>query len=131
MNLHASTAWLRSAIAVGALRPLDLHFAHWLQRATGEAEPAQLLAAVLVSQRTGAGDVCLDLATIAGTPVFDSLPAVRAPALAPWREALQRWSVVGAPGAQAPLILDAADRLYLGRYWAYEHAVATVSYTHL
>ncbi|TVQ90672.1 MAG: hypothetical protein EA400_05895, partial [Chromatiaceae bacterium] len=111
-------------MATGALRPLDLHLSRWLVRLAGSGGAAQQLAAALVSLRTGAGDVCLDLARFAGTQPFPAVPGLQAPALADWCATLAAWSVVGAPGgAPAPLVLD-GELLYLGRYHAAEQAVA-------
>ncbi len=115
---------LQQAVDSGELGAVDLHLARWLRRTAGGAEPGQLLAAALASQRTSSGDVCLDLRRFAGACPFESVPALRAPMLAPWRDALTRWSVVSVDGERAPLVLDAKDRLYLGRYWEFEQSVA-------
>ncbi|MBN2887112.1 MAG: AAA family ATPase, partial [Chromatiaceae bacterium] len=117
-------AELRAALDGERLRALDWHFARWLAHRAGGASPAQVLAAVLVSQRLGEGHVCLELPALAGGAPFEGLESVRAPALVPWREALRQWPVVGRPGERAPLILDEADRLYLERYWRFEHRLA-------
>jgi exodeoxyribonuclease V alpha subunit len=119
-----SDALLQQALAAGALHSIDLHLARWLARTAGGGDADQLLAAALASQRTGAGDVCLDLNDFAARRPFEALPDLCAPPLADWREALLRWPIVGRPDQRAPLILDQADRLYLGRYFAYEQGVA-------
>ena len=116
---------LQAALALGALRPLDLHLARWLARIAPPPAESCLLAAALASQRVGQGDVCLELASLAGTAPFPELPRLRAPELADWRQALAAWSLVGTPERErAPLILDDAGRLYLGRYWHYERLLA-------
>ena len=106
-----------------ALRPLDAHFADLLLRHAARPSPELALAAALVSRHTGEGHVCLPLGRFAGRAPFDEQPW-RAPPLADWREALLGSGVVGEPGADTPLILDAAGRLYLHRLWRDEAEVA-------
>jgi exodeoxyribonuclease V alpha subunit len=115
---------LSRAVTAGALRPLDLHLALWLGASAGGASLAQLLAATLASHRVGQGDVCLELSKLAGGTPFAEVPELRAPDLGVWRAELRAWGAVGGPGDRAPLILDGADRLYLGRYWHYERRLA-------
>ena len=136
-------AWLDEAERAGRLRPLDQHFALQLlalaervEGAAGLARPrssplagggraALALAAALVSRTTGEGHVCLDLCAAAGrAPFGDSVPGLRAPELREWREALGASGVVGASGESTPLVLDGRDRLYLARYWRFEHDLA-------
>lgn len=122
--------FLRQAVALGRLRPLDLHFARWLGDWVGEATGPRLLAAALASRQVGEGDVCLDLPALAGGAPFPDLPGLVAPGLADWRADLLAWPAVLrsadalAAGEPSPLILDGADRLYLGRYWHFERLVA-------
>lgn len=114
---------LARAVDQGMLRPLDRYFAQWMGRFAGTQDPALLLAAALVSWRSGQGDVCLDLTAHAGGPLFatpEDEAGLVAPQLEDWRQALCGSAVVGRPGEMAPLILDHADRLYLGRYWQLE-----------
>ncbi len=120
------TQW-RAAVACGALRPADVHLARRLAALAGEREPLVLLAAALASSRAGEGDVCLELAAAGDLPVFRH-PALKGrfalPAPAVWSRALRASPLVAPPGAHAPLILDEADRLYLARFWQYEHDLA-------
>jgi len=107
--------------------PLDLHFARFLARYASAGAEEVFLAAALVSRATCAGDVCLDLAAVAGRPLpagagIDS-PAVF-PELGAWIAALRSSAVVGLSGQKRPLVLDYGSRLYLRRYWEYEHAAA-------
>jgi exodeoxyribonuclease V alpha subunit len=107
--------------------PLDRHFARFLGGLATVATDEVFLAAALLSRATGAGDVCLDLAAVAGQPVpagagIDS-PAVF-PELDAWSAALRSSAVVGSPGQKRPLVLDDRNRLYLRRYWEYEQAAA-------
>ena len=77
-------AQLGRAVAAGALRPLDLHFARWLGDLSRTPTPGCLLAAALASLRVGQGHVCLELAAVAGRgsplPVF----AIGGPTLPGW-----------------------------------------------
>ena len=121
---------LQQALAAGQLRPLDYHFAALIARLAEDAEPATLLAAALVSQRAGEGEVCLHLADCAGRALLagDDTAALPAPALADWQRALAACTAVGAPVApgqaiERPLILD-GERLYLARHWQQEDALA-------
>lgn len=117
---------LTRAADAGLLRELDLHLAHLLTHMDG-TEGAELpLAAALASRQVGDGHVCLDLAAVAGTRLFEeeTETALTTPPLAAWRDALAASTVVGGPGDAAPLILD-GDRLYLGRYWRFEYDLAT------
>jgi len=115
---------LGRGVSAGVLRPLDLQLARWLGEIAPPATAGCLLAAALASQRLGQGHVCLDLATVAGRCPFPEVPSLSAPNLETWRRELNDWDAVGGPGAHTPLVLDAADRLYLGRYWHYERSLA-------
>ena len=99
----------------GRITTLDLHFARLMQRLDGRDSSDLALAAALVSNACGQGDVCLDLSAIAGEPL---------PTYEDWLPLLQQSPVVGSPGEQRPLILDPTGRLYLHRYWRYETSLA-------
>ncbi len=122
-------AELARALALGLARPIDVQFARFCaERAGGDDPDLVALTACALSARTGAGDVCLDLARLAGRPLLaggEGASALRlcAPPLERWLEALGRCPWVGRPGERAPMILD-GGRLYLGRYWAWESDVA-------
>lgn len=94
--------------------PLDRQLAALLQRHGQPAEVAH--AAALVSQAVGEGHVCVHLPPLAGQ---DGLPG-----WSRWQSLLRQSPWVGAPGSARPLVLDAAGRLYLARYWHYEQQVA-------
>ncbi len=118
---------LKMAVPLGLLRNLDLYFARQMFRLDNDNEQIMLPAA-LSSRAIADGDVCLDLAAVAGTQLKDvKLSAeyrLDIPSLDELRETLRSSRVVGSPGDTAPLILDAHDRLYLGRYWWFEKEVA-------
>lgn len=122
MTPRACLAALRDA---GHLTDLDVHLADLLTRLARGDTTALLYAAALASHRTGEGHVCADLAAVAGGPLLEGAPgAPVTPPLAAWTAALRATAVVGGPGDDAPLVLDAAGRLYLRRYWAYERELA-------
>jgi len=102
---------------------IDIHFAKFVERLSGNENPEIFLAAALASRVTGNGDTCLDLATV----TEDRIPVstykrerMILPPLDIWRDKLAKSPVVGKPGDYRPLILDKEDRLYLYRYWIYE-----------
>ena len=118
-----------------AFSELDRHLARFMERQSGKEDPELTLAVLLVSYRTGQGDICLDIPAVAGSPLVDlvhqeeSAPtpvveACRLPESGEWQESLRRSRVVGAPGQYAPLVLDDRGRLYLYRYWMYERRLA-------
>ena len=117
----------------GYLSDINVAFAEFILRLSGsdnqdnQDDSDVALAAALCSRATQQADVCLDLGSIAGKVLSDSsgdASSAKCPALFPWREKLMQLPVVGAPGDFRPLILDAAGRLYLYRYWEYEHILA-------
>jgi exodeoxyribonuclease V alpha subunit len=123
VSVHAEAAGTPGVAETGGL---DGHLAGLLTRLNGDADPLLGLAARLVCGATSQGHICVSLADAAAGPMgpageggVDS-----APPLSVWCEALRRHPVVGRPGGDAPLILDEAGRLYLHRYWAYEHELA-------
>ena len=116
----------RGAPGVAEPGDLDAHLARLLTRLNGDADPLIGLAVRLVSSATSQGHICVSLADAAGGPIGSSADGEPGPAprLSVWCAALRRHPVVGRPGDQTPLILDGAGRLYLYRYWAYEHELA-------
>ncbi len=117
--------------ARGVLADLDWHFARTVGRVGGERRPAVLLAAALASRAVGQGHVCLDLPRIVngGFLVDDAGLAVDCPwpALDQWTAQLRASPLVDAPPgdrAATPLVIDAADRIYLRRYWDHQTRLA-------
>jgi exodeoxyribonuclease V alpha subunit len=115
---------LRELKAQALVTDLDLHFATLIGRLAADQRPELLLAAAFTSFRTGAGDVCLQLAEWSGRTVGGTQGQIRLPACAEWMRLLLQTPVVGSPGDYRPLILDTAGRLYLQRYWVYEQQLA-------
>ena len=98
--------------------------AHAVRWAAGRGAPADALAvlniaAQRVSVSTAQGSVCIPLEAIA-----EQLENKSAAEL---RKALLASRIVGEPDSQEilPLVLDAANRLYLRRYYDYERRLAT------
>jgi len=108
------------------LTNIDRHFADFICREAGEPSPVLRLVASLASNAVGDGNICLDLAGIAGRDVRVDGDPHAMPSLGEVRGYLQGLPVVGRPGEFRPLVLDDADRLYLYRYWNYERDLAAV-----
>ena len=95
---------------------LDRQFGDFLQRLAGDTTGEVRLAAMCTSRARAEGHICVPVAEIAameGPPSAVNL-----------RKKLLASKVVGAPGDFTPLVLDEHDRLYLRRYWEYEHQLA-------
>lgn len=122
---------LELCLAEERIEPFALQFARFVRRHGGGGSDGLLsLSAALVAQRNLQGDVCVDLATMEGRPLFPDphdpalTPAPLGPSLSTWCNALRSESaVVGEPGDYRPLILD-GHRLYLHRLWRDEQLVA-------
>lgn len=132
--------------ATGLFECLDLHFARLMAELAGKTPGDHgapvILASALLCRNQRLGHVCLPLDRAAealgpsgGLAEADSLaspglgvrsmpPELTLPDPAQWRKALLRGGVAGRPGEFTPLILDDRDRLYLHRYWRYEHRLA-------
>ncbi|MBX9913848.1 MAG: exodeoxyribonuclease V subunit alpha [Pseudomonadaceae bacterium] len=103
------------------LAPLERALLGSLQRLDPQASEAVLAAAALACMLLNNGDVCLVLSRWAGQRPWGE--GYTLPPLAQWRTELLASTLVGAPGAFAPLIMD-GERLYLARYHAYESQLA-------
>ena len=108
--------------AAGAISDLDCCFARLMTRLAGLAR-ALALASALVSHASSEGDICLDLAPLAGGSISAGDTAIRFPALERWVSLLHKSAVVGAPGDWRPLVLN-GTRLYLYRHWDSEQSLA-------
>lgn len=118
-------AYLDTLRQAEQLSDLDLHFGRFLARLARCETPELVMAACLVSRRTSAGHVCVDLNELAGISLFaDVDPPWPAPELTSWIDTLRASPVVGQPGDFRPLVLDEGGRLYLYRYWHYEQQLA-------
>ncbi len=122
--------------ALNSVSPLHGQFARFMERLAGAEGDELALAAMLVSFRTAAGDVCLELDSVAGRTLGEVLSGFdldteglahageRLPKAERWIASLNKHEVVGSPGEFRPMILDEAGRLYLHRYREYEERIA-------
>lgn len=95
------------------VRAIDIVFADFIcSRESGNTELLRK-AAACVSAAVGQGHICVSLADL-----YDSSEVAAA------ADILRGAKMVGRPGDYCPLILDAANRLYLHRYWKYESDLA-------
>ncbi len=116
---------LRQALAVAALRQIDVYFAERLTADIEQDRDSIALAAALVSNAVGEGHVCLDLAPEAGRLVLvgEGFRGIQTAELSLWIQQIRASGIAGAAGEIKPLILD-GEHLYLGRYWHFEQDLA-------
>lgn len=107
----------------GLLNDLDVFFADILLQKSDQPSELLALAAAMASRATNEGHVCFDLNEMADRPLngLDGQVIASVPSLNDWSVQLHQSGVVGTPGEHQPLILDTSGRLYLHRYWKYEH----------
>ena len=105
------------------LTHIDIHFGSFINKLAKNEDTDLFLAAALVSNAAGNGEVCLDLESF-GEKVILEEDAGKKPvvckSLNNWLKILRTADVVGKPGDYRPLILDDKNRLYLYRFWNYE-----------
>ncbi len=114
---------LKSLYEAEIFSRLDTRFAEFLARFVAHSSEIFLFTAALISFWTRQGNICLDLPSLAGQPLplENSRLEGCCPDLEEWLAALDNISVIQPAGHYAPLILSAQKRLYLHRYWTYEH----------
>ena len=117
---------LQQACRAGQLPDVALHFAGLLHRLDPNADESVLLAGALAGERVISGEVCIDLARLANSTVFDSddAPGMSAPDLDLWQQALKNSPLVSDGTATAPLVVTPEGRLYLYRYFELERRLA-------
>ena len=108
------------------LNRIDRHFADFIRREAGAVSPWLGLVVSLASNAVGNGNICLNLAEIAGKVIRVDGEEVVVPALDELTDCLAGTKVVGTPGDFRPLVLDGNGRLYLYRYWRYERELVRV-----
>jgi exodeoxyribonuclease V alpha subunit len=108
------------------LSRIDRHFADFICREAGAASPWLRLAVALASNAVGNGNICLNLADVAGRVIRVDGEEAAVPALDELTVCLAGMNVVGTPGDFRPLVLDSKGRLYLYRYWKYERELVRV-----
>lgn len=116
----------------GVLSPLDVQLARTLERLQpGQSEPV-LLGAAFASRAIAHGHICADLRELDIRSLVneagESIDDVRLPRLFEWVMELGQTSLCndGSEGSEpTPLVFDGEARLYLTRYWRYQHTLAT------
>jgi exodeoxyribonuclease V alpha subunit len=124
---------LRAARALG---PLDLRFAETLARLASERLDEKpraevLLAAALASHQMSEGHVCVDLTDPPKMTGEDGepVPSLQWPEPRQWIAAVAESALVAAAPSndkepEKPLVLDAAGRVYLQRFWCHQKGLA-------
>ncbi|MFA6008666.1 MAG: exodeoxyribonuclease V subunit alpha [Desulfobacteraceae bacterium] len=102
----------------GLVGSIDLHFARLMEELGGGGRDL-FLASALLSGQTRIGHICLDLREFSSRELVEK-GGIRCPDHEGWLNILKGNAVVGAPGEQAPMILDGDSRLYLNRYFEYQ-----------
>jgi len=119
-------------------RAIDRHFAaficrqcgqfpkyHQYPKLAGNVSEIFRLVVSLASNSIASGNICLNLHDIAGRTINVHGTEFTLPNVAELHELLTNADVVTAPGQHLrPLVLDSEGRLYLYRYWRYEHDLA-------
>ena len=109
-----------------ALSELDIRFGRFLERLSGTPSPPLFLGASLASHFRALGHPCVDLAAASGKAYsYGDETVLQPPPLPEWLDILASSPVVGRPRDFRPLILE-GSRLYLCRYWEYEHDLASL-----
>ncbi len=103
---------------------IDRHFAKFIRSEADIDFPQLEVLAALLSNAVASGDTCLDLYRLADSEIMVDGDLTVIPPYVELQQLLSRSGVVGCSGAYYPLILDQNGRLYLYRYWQYEHALA-------
>ena len=117
---------LQQVCRAGQLPDIALHFAGLLHRLDPNADESVLLAGALAGERAISGEVCIDLARLAGSTPFDSddAPGMSTPDLDAWQQALKSSPLISDGTATAPLVITPDGRLYLYRYFELERRLA-------
>lgn len=115
--------------------PIDRRFADFMYVLDGNGNMSLKLAALLVSSRTGSGDICIELRRIGGMKAEDllreyevtgdlsGLSSMKLPAAGKWIGDLRKSRCTVRPGEYGPLVLDEDGRLYLYRYLEYQRQI--------
>lgn len=109
------------------VRYIDFHFLRLLKSIDPDVNDDLLLAALLVSNHCGKGDVCIDLQQQSERQQFtnNSLEiTIESPTKEQWINSLKGSKLVSCDGSVAPLVLVNDSYLFLSRYWDYEVSLA-------
>lgn len=117
----------RKILIEAGFREIDIFFAEFICKISGDDDIILKTAAICVSMETGAGHVCLDMKAFSNRDISEIISdsGVKTGIIFPEFETMmkllpEKKSVVGFPGEEKPLILDRKGRLYLHRYHEYE-----------
>ncbi|MCF6218710.1 MAG: exodeoxyribonuclease V subunit alpha [Gammaproteobacteria bacterium] len=132
---HSILSHLKQCANLKLISDLDYQFARFIAEKSPDVSTKVLLAAALLSNQTGQGHLCIELKKFAGQPLFGSdrhpeTETLLAPKRSVWRSALRGCKQVALPGDHGLMVLDAADRLYLAKYWHFEAATAAALNQH-
>ncbi|MEI6640218.1 MAG: exodeoxyribonuclease V subunit alpha, partial [Chlorobium sp.] len=107
-------------------RAIDRYFADFICRqSAGRVSDMFRCLFSFASNTVGQGNLCLNLVDIAGERVRVNGRELLLPRLDLLLEQLRKSPVVSLNGQHhRPLVLDGSNRLYLYRYWRYEHDLA-------
>ena len=115
----------------GEIERLSLQFAQFIEAKSAADESGLVVAiAAMLSQQALQGSVCIKLESLPDEDWFRELVKVESTAdlsriddINYWRDLLLASALVGCAGEETPLIVD-INRIYLNRYWLYEHSIA-------
>lgn len=108
------------------LNALDRNFADFIVRESGHPDALFRHIIGLLSNAVAHGHICLNLADIAGREIIIDGTQVSFPDLKELHRRLLKMPTVGSGGEFRPLVMDGKARLYLYRYWKYEHDLARI-----
>ncbi|HIJ77833.1 MAG: exodeoxyribonuclease V subunit alpha [Desulfobulbaceae bacterium] len=119
---------IEKLISLQRLDHFDRYFVRLLQQLDPDAGPMVLLLTAFARKAVSAGHVCVELASLAKTPILAGEEENRAvhewwPPLAEMEEALAESRLIGDGREVTPLVYE-QGRLYLHRYWTYEQGLA-------
>ncbi|MFO8074341.1 MAG: exodeoxyribonuclease V subunit alpha [Polyangia bacterium] len=121
-------ARVEDLLAAGHFSRLDAELARTVVRLAGHEDPLLALGVAETSRATAAGSVCADLRRLGGGRVDLEIdtgdPRPSWPVAESWIAALESSPAVGDGNDHTPLVLDGAGRLYLHRYWNFQHRLA-------
>lgn len=112
----------------GEIRFIDFHFARQLKLLDPVADENALLAAMLVSNQSGKGDVCIDLEQLSERQLFTGSStniSIETPPKSIWLQSLKDSGLVSQNEKVGPLTLAYENYLFLTRYWDYETSLAS------
>ena len=126
---QGTLATLKYLAELKLISDLDYQFARFVAQQSPQASDSVLLAAALISNQTSQGNVCTELSCFADSSLFgtDKHPETEpliAPRRAAWRKALLSADGLVSVDGCGLMTLDAADRLYLSKYWHFESQLA-------